>query len=31
MASAGEDKKTVQVIAAKAGAGSRVQVFWADK
>ena len=31
MASAGEDKKTVQVIAATAGAGSRVQVFWADK
>jgi hypothetical protein len=31
MASAGEDKKTVQVIAGKIDTGSHVQVFWADK
>jgi len=31
MASAGDDKKTLQVIAVKSGAGSHVQVFWAAK
>ena len=31
MASAGDDKKTLQVIAVKSDAGSHVQVFWAAK
>jgi hypothetical protein len=31
MASAGDDKKTLQVIAAKTGASTNVQVFWAAK
>jgi hypothetical protein len=31
MASTGEDKKTVQVIAAKTDAGTHVQVYWAAK
>jgi len=31
MASSGDEKKTLQVIAAKNGAGSHVQVYWAAK
>jgi hypothetical protein len=31
MASAGEDKKTIQVIAGKTDAGTHVQVYWANK
>jgi hypothetical protein len=31
MASAGDDKKTLQVIAAKTGASTNVQVYWAAK
>ena len=31
MAGAGDDKKTLQVIAAKSDAGTHVQVFWAAK
>jgi hypothetical protein len=31
VASANDDKKTLQVIAAKSEAGSRIQVYWAAK
>ena len=31
MASAGDEKRTLQVIAAKTGASTNVQVFWAAK
>jgi len=30
-ATANDDKKTLQVIAAKSEAGSRIQVYWAAK